>query len=584
MTQEDTIIPPDLKIPGVANNTELLHWIKDQKIIFHPNLSIEESKLGGIGLFFTPPALSELPESDFEILRIPRGSSFCLDTLIKPLEEIKLRDSAVFPGTVPIKESDLVVNFLNSMEPTSETHIILTYFFAFKTAQNLRLKYPKSSYYAKSPLRKLDTYLDILCNTFTIKYPEHSDENDDFIMSYMEMSQKFRLEYESVVEQLRILHRDDDCDVDFTELFPFDQCYQIYQAVRSRILEIPRSIRESEIEEIANDIENNLADLSISLDANAKKIVPVRTNEDFVIDISLVPILDFANHAHKNNAFFDIDRDSDSIILKLKRQDVAKEKFEVTISYNPEDNIKDFMFTYGFQPQIVQSGHYQLFELKLRNLDKYIPQGSLLCKWLKILPQIQFAFNDHEVYLNFFSNNLPLLFIDGISYNKDWLDLLLPHFIKFNDIPEGYDTKINGEELTNLYLYQEKEYDYINGVDPIGVKYKDTTLPNLSSILEVTESDFDELISKTIEFIANVYCRDKIKAIAQLQVKNNFDELINNYHNFQIDLFKRLIDKYEKDPKSVILPDDIAKMEWEVEYRSKPRELTLDDDDDDDEQ
>lgn len=580
MTLEETIIPPDLKIPGVSNNSELVHWIKDEKIVLHPNLTIEESKLGGIGLFFTPDESIEYPDSDFEILRIPRESSFCLDTLIKPLEEIKERDLTVFPGTVPIKESELVINFLNTMEPSSETHIILTYFFAFKTIQNIRLKYPKNSYYAKSPLRKLDIYLDILCNTFTIKYPQHKTHDDDFILGYIEMSNKFRLEYESLIEQLKILHREDEGKFEFTELFPFEDCFQIYQAVRSRILEIPRSIKGTEIEDMVSGIENNLADLSISLDANAKKIIPIRTNEDYVIDISLVPILDFANHCHENNAYFDIERESDLIILKLKRDEFSNnlKKFEVTISYNPEDNIKDFMSTYGFQPQLLNEGNYQLFELKLQNLNKFIPDGELLCKWLKILPQIQIVFNKDEIYLNMFSNNLPLLFIDGLSYNKDWLDLLLAHFIKFNDIPEGYDTKINGEELTNLFLYQEKEYDYINGVDPIGVKFKDSTLPNLSSILEVTQADFDELINKTIEFIVNVYCRDLIKTIKQLQIKNNFDELINNYQNLEINLCNRIIEKYENehDANSLILPEKIAKIEWEIEYRSKPRELTLD--------
>lgn len=578
MTLENTITSPNLKIPGVSNNIELIQWIKDEKINFHSNLTIEESKLGGIGLFFTPSENPEYADSDFEVLQIPRESSFCLDTLMKPLEEIKERDATVFPGTVPLKESELVINLLNSMEPANETHIILTYFFAFKIIRNFRLKHPKISYYAKSPLRKLDTYLDILCNTFTIKYPEHEDSNDEFITRYIEMSEKLKLDYDSVIEQLKILHREDnDTDIDFGELFPFEDCYQIYQAVRSRVLEIPRSLKQDEIDELAHEIENNFADLSICLDENAKKIIPFKSNEDFVIDISLVPILDFVNHCHLNNAYFDIERESDSIVLKLKRDDIInyKEKFEVTISYKPEDNIKDFMFTYGFQPQMLTSGDYQLFELKLQNLNKYIPDGELLCKWLKILPQIQFVFNKDEVYLNMFSNNLPLLFIDGISYNKDWLDDLLSHFIKFNDIPESYDTKINGEELTNLFLFQEKKNDFINGVDPVGVKYKDSTLPNLSSILEVTQADFDELINKTIQFVVNIYCRDKIKTMKDLQVKNNFDEMINNYQIFQRDLFQRIIEKYNQDPNSLILPEEIAKIEWEVDYRSKPRELTL---------
>ncbi|EMG49200.1 CTM1 Cytochrome c lysine N-methyltransferase 1 [Candida maltosa Xu316] len=575
----DTIIPSDLKIPGVQNNTDLIQFIRDNNIEFQPGLTIEQSKLGGIGLFLTPTkTTTDYPDSDFEILRIPRDASFSLETLIKPLEETKTRDKLVYEGTVPIKESELIVNFLNTMEPNTETHIIITYFLAFKTLYNLHLKFPKMSYYKDSPLRKLDTYLNIICGTFTIKFPQteipHIHQDDDFIMSYVDTCENLKIEYESLVQQLKILHRD-QTDIDFGELLPFESCFQIYQAVRSRILEIPREYVPDEVEGMINDITTNLAEVSFSLGSEDKKLVSPRSNEDYVIDISLVPILDFANHFHNNNAYFDIDRDTNDILLKLKRDRLKTEKFEVTISYNPEDNIKDFLFTYGFHPQLQDCAQYQLFELKFSHLKRYVPNGDLLCKWLKILPQIQFVISDSDIYLNFFSNNLPLLFIDGISYNKDWLDLLLSHFIKFNDIPEGYDTKINGEELTNLFLYQEKESDFINGVDPIGVMFKDSTLPNLSSILEVTEADFDDLIDKTIEFVVN-YCRDKLKDIKTLRIKNNFDELINNYQHFQMDIFKKLIDKFEKDPRSLILPEEIAKIEWETEYRSTPRELTLD--------
>lgn len=119
------------------------------------------------------------------------------------------------------------------------------------------------------------------------------------------------------------------------------------------------------------------------------------------------------------------------------------------------------------------------------------------------------------------------------------------------------------EKNWQIYFYiKKKEYDYINGVDPIGVKFKDSTLPNLSSILEVTQADFDELINKTIEFIANVYCRDLIKTIKQLQLKNNFDELINNYQNLEINLCNRIIEKYENehDANSLILPEKLLKL------------------------
>ena len=64
----------------------------------------------------------------------------------------------------------------------------------------------------------------------------------------------------------------------------------------------------------------------------------------------MVPILDFVNHNHHSNSYFDIDRRTNDIVLKLRSnvQMIANEKFEVTISYDPEDNIKEFLYTYGF--------------------------------------------------------------------------------------------------------------------------------------------------------------------------------------------------------------------------------------------
>ena len=75
--------------------------------------------------------------------------------------------------------------------------------------------------------------------------------------------------------------------------------------------------------------------------------------------------------------------------------------------------------------------------LKLNNLDRYIPKSQYLCRWLKVLPQIQLVIkyassdtvdnansnneSNMRVYFNFFSNNLPLLFIPEIAYNAGWL-------------------------------------------------------------------------------------------------------------------------------------------------------------------
>lgn len=680
---QQSLIPSTLHVPGIDSNIDLLNYIRNSGILFHPNLTIDNSLLGGIGLFFNPGGGNggtSIPQGtivtsntgydhsgqrfqsvvDIELLRIPRGSAYTIITLIRLLEELKLRDQLItnaITGLPPIKESELIINFLNCMEPTTETHILITYFLAFKTIQNLRKRLlHKLPYYQESPVVKLDTYLNILSETSTIQYPgphfhnkynnNHKDIDDEFINTYCEMSEKIKLEYESLIEQLKILYRD-ELAFDIEELLSFESYFQIFQAIRSRILEIPRAVhnKTNEIngplikklevnetggESLENIVTGGLQELSIH--SKEKKHARLEPNEndhidntdDYVIDISLVPILDFVNHNHNNNSYFDIDRRTNDIVLKLKSnvQMNMNDKFEVTISYDPEDNIKEFLYTYGFVPQILnnsigsnanfnENDNIQLFEMKLNNLNRYIPNSELMCKWLRILPQIQFVikYNNNEnvnnnndeskmrVYINFFSNNLPLLFIPEISYNQNWLDVLLPHFIKYNNIPEEYDTNINGEELVNMFLYQEEHYDYINGIDPIGIKLTQKVgdvsinqeppvlLPDLSSILEVTNSDFEDLIKRTLEFIVTVYLKQQLKhfeqqdAIRRMVVindpVNNFDELVDNYQNFKIRVFNQIIKQYKLDPLSLILPESIAKVAWETEYRTLPRELTL---------
>ena len=676
------LVPRTLHIPGVKRNGDLLYYIGDNGITFHPNLTIDRSLLGGIGLFFNPGEgggneATQTPQgtivnsnvkqsfqsvADVELLRIPRRSTYTIHTLVRLLEELKIRDKLITIDNInvpPIKESELIINFLNCMEPTTETHILITYFLAFHTIKKFRQRLsPKSPYYQESPVMQLNTYLNILSATSTIKYPaDHfhkkldyisRDIDDEFVSTYCEMSQKIKLEYESLIEQLHALYHDVPL-FDIAKLLSFESYFQICQAVRSRILEIPRDAhndiddvvgpplkkmkaREAQGEPLENAVTTGLQELSINPEEGKSNVGSGRNDtehtnntDDYVIDVSLVPILDFVNHNHHSNSYFDIDRRTNDIVLKLRSnvQMIANEKFEVTISYDPEDNIKEFLYTYGFFPKIVnnkigvsanfnENDNIQLFELKLNNLDRYIPKSQYLCRWLKVLPQIQLVIkyassdtvdnansnnkSNMRVYFNFFSNNLPLLFIPEIAYNAGWLDVLIPHFIKYNNIPPNCRTNIDALELVNMFLYQEKHCDYINGIDPIGVKLTTTDddnvgssrkapvlLSDLSNILQVTNSDFEDLIKKTLEFIVTVYLNEQVEHLKdQLDLKkklvmcglaNNFDELVDKYQRFKFRVFQQIIKQYKEDLSSLILPESIAKRAWETKYRTPPREF-----------
>lgn len=153
------LVPRTLHIPGVKRNGDLLYYIGDNGITFHPNLTIDRSLLGGIGLFFNPGEgggneATQTPQgtivnsnvkqsfqsvADVELLRIPRRSTYTIHTLVRLLEELKIRDKLITIDNInvpPIKESELIINFLNCMEPTTETHILITYFLAFHTIKS----------------------------------------------------------------------------------------------------------------------------------------------------------------------------------------------------------------------------------------------------------------------------------------------------------------------------------------------------------------------------------------------------------------------------------------------------------------
>ncbi|RLV89087.1 Cytochrome c lysine N-methyltransferase 1 [Spathaspora sp. JA1] len=575
-----TLIDSHTKIPGISDNSQLIQWIDENEIKHHPNLTIEQSDMGGIGLFFTKSDHQE--QEDFEVLRIPRSSVFDMLTLLVPLEQIKLRDST-YTGKIPIKESELIMNFLSILEPQTETFIIVTYFLAFKAIETIRLQFPHSDYYINSPSHKFDLYLSILSHTFTLQCAESTQHQDQFINHYISMCKKMKNEYESVVEQMKIIYQEGPTD--FEKLLTFEDCFQIFQAIRSRTLEIPRDIEsdvkvhdeQTEIVDEVDRVNRDLSDLALTLDVQTKKLYG-NNNENYVIDITLVPILDFANHSHNSNGYFDVDRSNSDVLLKLDKKIISSlpDKFEITISYSPEDYIQDFIYTYGFLPK--QGDHFQIIELKFDELDKYIEDGNLLCKWLRILPQVQIILNNEEIYINLNNNNLPILFIEGLSFNMYWEDLLLDHFRTFNNIPQDYDTEIDDEELQNMFAYQEANYDFINGIDPIGLLYNGKpVITDLSEILTITgnQDNYDKLVLKTLDFTIK-YIKDRVDLIKPVTKKtNNFDEMIQQYDTFKRDVINRMIEKYNKDPTSLILPDSIAKPEWEVYYRTPARELKL---------
>ena len=144
---------------------------------------------------------------------------------------------------------------------------------------------------------------------------------------------------------------------DIAKLLSFESYFQICQAVRSRILEIPRDAhndiddvvgpplkkmkaREAQGEPLENAVTTGLQELSINPEEGKSNVGSGRNDtehtnntDDYVIDVSLVPILDFVNHNHHSNSYFDIDRRTNDIVLKLRSnvQMIANENLRLQL-------------------------------------------------------------------------------------------------------------------------------------------------------------------------------------------------------------------------------------------------------------
>ncbi|KAI5957329.1 CTM1 [Candida jiufengensis] len=308
-------ISKDVRIPGIDNNDKFAKWV-DSKC--QSNLTIDHSLLGGIGLFYE--STEEVQDDEDQIiLRIPPTSVYNMDTLLDLLSELKKRDKQ-HTEDAPIIESQLINNLLKILQPESETIIIFSYLLGLKILQNYRNSHKGNvDYYINSPSVEFDTYLQILSNTSTYcPSEEEAQQQEPKIKHFNQLNQLLQSEYDELMSGLSELYP----DVRIKELLPYQTFFQIYRALTSRTLEIPKAIQEEGDE------------------------------DNFTTNITLVPILDYVNHNNPNNAYFDIDRKTNDIVLKLKNNEIPRDntKLEITISYDTDDQTDEFFITYGFTP------------------------------------------------------------------------------------------------------------------------------------------------------------------------------------------------------------------------------------------
>lgn len=525
------IIDTKTRIPGVPVNDKFVEWLlEDKSIVVNPKLRIGASDLGGIGLFFATGD-NDKKEGDIVLARIPQKATYDYQRLLEVLEELKQKGTEEEDADI---ERGIITTVLKSMQPTSESEILYCYFIGFKICYQRRAQSAKQYV---SPLTSLDPYLHILENTW-VSEPPKGDINDEFLKRLAAQVEDERAAYDELIADLEPI----------APGLTFAEYYQIIHAIRSRVLEIP----------YAND-----------------------EGDDYYTNISLVPLLDFANHAaaSQSNSYFDVDKATNDVVLKLNGSKMTTGTFEITISYSTTESIQHFIQTYGFIPA---SDDYQLLEVKIpaysinEHTNKIMNTSAVpydrIMKWLHVLPQFQLVKSKEDIFVNFFSNNLPLVFVDGLRYDELWPDNAYKSFTTNNDIE--ISEQDFADSVFPVLERQEADYDFVNGLGQIGVSYN-SAHPKINSLLEETNNDSDEAFQQLIKRCTELIVEIAKSIVTSLpQQSKSLSQLSREYTAKQLEFCQALIAKSNSN-NDLSLPISEAKEEWETHYRTAPKQIIL---------
>lgn len=457
-----------------------------------PRLSIRESALGGTGIFFEA---EEDIDEPIAIARIPSSITFSLKSLAQILAKLEQVNKV---------EAAIVKTVLKFCGGTNETEIITDYIFSFMIILT------NNEHHHDCPVAAVSFYLEILSKTNVAMLDLQPFAEEDASLDYLFKVEQNKFEriknkYENILGSLS--------DLKYT-VPSFEEYYHIHKVVKSRVLEIPQQADDK--------------------------------SDDFYVNTTLVPLLDYANHLEDNNAFFDIDRTNNDVLLKYEG---SKGLNEVCIKYSSVNSVQEFVSTYGFIPQ----GKEVVFELRLDKYDinKYVNevqgtadvQYDLIMKWLQILPTTQLVKKGERVGINYEFNPVPMwnLFTAKFKY------LGIPSTVDINVIndPDLLSDNVSKESISKLIKFQQQHCDVIQGVETIAI-----------APTECDDTKRDEAIFLFNKFVRKI-CRHQPFVSADgltkeyLAFKMQLFEQIQNQHDFDIS-YNKLWDEAATYPFSVI--------------------------------
>lgn len=603
---------------------QFIKWVVSEGAELSPYITIDQSELGGAGVFFSWRKFREdhgLIDVDgcLEVMRIPKRLSFSLDRFKDELliqQQIFDQDLGEF-GQDPLNQSEIMTKFLetflthfnDTVDPyvkggMNETNILVGQVQMLVILKRVRAKLvekdAKNKVLQGSPFGELDEYLELLERTDVT-----APRTDEFYPQYLSLFKYNVREYRRVIERLRfdsIYETLDSFGVEYQEFLDDEFLRHIELSVVSRLLEIPEALPEEE-EKGRYDILNNrkvLNPTTVYTDNDPDATVIEQDDEDgdgkkygFAVSSTLVPVIDFVNHSNdKMNAFFDVDASNGDILLRLfnekfTSEDNIPESIELFIRYSDYEDVLKFVTAYGFIPRSVKVQPIFEHAIDREYLNEYFVRSEidgqkyehnlgLLLKWIGVQPNVQFVIQYNidgsikDVKMNLDENFIVFGFVEGLQYSREAALAIVKHYSEFQ----------KDEYIAELLALEESDAnDIIEGYDVIPyscvyVENEDVNLETLVSNLpdDVINGLMLKFMGWFVEYSTTRISQldSSLESIPDTSIVHQFAALEKNV----LLKFKQEFEacKSEEDKLELVIGADDLDDEW-LKHRLRPRNI-----------
>lgn len=601
-----------------------IQWAKENGTQLSDFVTFKESKLGGTGVFFNIDDYvkqnGELKKDDrVVLLRIPKRLTLSLDSIADTLlgpqvkYDLKAKKNYIKQGEIfQMFLGELTRSFQEGIDPyfrggLNETNILvgeIQILTVLKKISDQIMASPNTSdeyksFLKNSPFRTFDRYLDLLYHTDV-----NSIKLDQYYELYKTHFKYNQREYRHLIEKaknLAIFTALDNIEEDLG--FEPKSCVDIRflqkmeSSVISRTLEIPEALEEDR---------NAAANGRAAYNNQSTKTKKIEVEDDgyvqddegdgdgksdkygFAVASTLVPVIDFVNHSNDYvNALFDIDKETQDILLKYVHEDTnTKGDVEIFITYSEYEDVFNFINAYGFVPRsskknpiyehAIDRDYLSTYQVKSEVDGKKFEHnlGNLL-KWLSQPPNIQFVLSYDgdeltDVKLNLDQNFIIFGFTKGLTYDyKRALKIIGNQ--QAADAHEDFIKEVLKleESPSNDTIDSEGQTPYkLHGVDG----YID-----LYTIIENTaDEEINNLMIEFIQFLL-IYFRYRIKDLDNgiLLKAKDLKSIIVQFAVFEREILSKFIEiarglENKEDFLDFIIGAEDLDVEW-LKYRLNPR-------------